>query len=315
MSVENPDGASSAEREALRRVPSRLRHAVYRADATDADRSALDLALRALPSESFSSARATEGHPVEEMQPRDPQRTARAQSTPVTAERGSAAAGEAKPEPEPQQASSVRRPSRRMAGLAIAATVALALVGAAAWVAQDRSLHPSAHRGAAPTAAPSARSTPVAMLGEEENRQRQVVALAHLFDDVGRADLHTYLVTHYFGAVVDPATVLASVHGHGAGRHVFDLGRLADAATASGPRDDVTVLLTCDRSAAYRWTLSSPGLEHDEPTSIGASGPECFGHVVAATVRPPIGATPTRLEVIVPDGVRVLVSVVLNSGT
>ena len=194
-----------------------------------------------------------------------------------------------------------RRSGRRaLAGALLAGVVGLALVESHAQPFGGATAKPERSPGS-----PFAASVPVPLLGDVENRRRQEVALARLFDRPGAADLQVYLLDHHFSGAVDPLDRSDAVHGSAVGRHTFDLGSIAAPTTAR-----LTVLLTCDRPAAFTWRLVSFGVEHDDPTSVRSDGPRCDGHVVKSTVRVPSGRAPTRLEVEVARDIRTIVTVV-----
>ena len=74
----------------------------------------------------------------------------------------------------------------------------------------------------------------------------------------------------------------------------------------------MTVLLACDRPAAYSWVLTGPRDAHGRPVRIGASGADCGGGIETATFVPKPGYLPTRIRITVPEGVRAVVEVDLS---
>lgn len=275
MSAEDPQDTPGADLDALQRLPLHLRTAVYGPHATAADRAAL----------------------IAELQ------------------KSAAAEAEAPPDgrDDPSGGSEGRaarpgRPERTRVSLRTAALLVLPLaVAGIAWFGTADARQPDAT--VSPTVGPAVPvATPVALLGDLENRQRQQFALATLFDDTRAADLHQFLLTHHFVGLVDLAAGATPVIGSATGPSSFDLGHLYDD-TSGGA---VSVFLTCDRSSSYSWALASPGPLHDDPVSVRSGGSECSGHVFTATLRPTERQRPTRLDVVVPEGVRVLVTVLVS---
>ena len=129
-----------------------------------------------------------------------------------------------------------------------------------------------------------------------------------MFDAGGAGSLRSFLLTH---GLTEPGRLHADVHtvtGRATGSASFDLGALSNGT----PTGQLTLLLTCDRPASYRWTLSDPGEMHDDPVAISRSGSDCSGRVIAAGFVPKVGAVPKRLVVAVPRGTRILIEVDLS---
>lgn len=149
-------------------------------------------------------------------------------------------------------------------------------------------------------------STPIPLLGDLENRQRQESALRELFANPSAADLQIYLLDHHFSGAVASLDHSNSVSGTAVGAHTFDLGSIAAITSPT----HMTVLITCDRPSKFTWRLVSFGVEHDDPTSIRSTGSECSKSVVAASVHIAGGHAPAHLELGVPKAVRVIITVI-----
>ena len=310
MPADGPAEPSSAALSVLRRVPASILRAAYGPDATEADQHALQAALRRLAAEEALLNATTEDPsglseaPFSAPPAGSIVATTDARSAPpaLAAPGAGVAAAHARSRSVFGRSRAVRL--RRITVAALAGVVVAGVV-----VLQTTS-RPHVVSGVLRSSEPPrAVSTPIPLHGDPENRQRQQYALRHLFDGTGEEDLRVYLRVHGFSGALETTPVVGVVNGRARGAQAFDLGTLASG-TAQGT---ITVLLTCDRTSTYSWTLISPGPEHDDPTSVHAAGRDCSGHVVAGSVRAHGGWLPTRLEVRVPAGIRTIVTVVKNA--
>lgn len=190
----------------------------------------------------------------------------------------------------------------RIAGVLV---VAVALTGLWGGITQPR--HPRPARAVPRSGGVTVPARALAGHGDPEERQRQRHALAHLFDGAGKSSLTKHLIRHYPGLIVDIPARGSRVDRLFTGPHAVDIGHLSDRHATGVLR----VLLLCDTRAPFSWTLIAPGPEHDDPTAVTAHGSDCSGQVLASSLR--TRQLPTRLEVVVPRGVRVLVTVQIAS--
>lgn len=188
-----------------------------------------------------------------------------------------------------------RRRRLRRRTLAVEVVAAVVVIGVVVTVLLTR----PAPKPAYPTVA----STPIALTGSTEEQA------------VSRADLRTlflapepflglYLSQHPTALSASIRTDSIAVDGRGTGPTTVSLDGIA---TPGQPTGLMTVLLACDRSAAYSWVLTGP-----KRTRTGASGSDCGGGVVTATFVPKPNRIPTSIRITVPKGVRVIVEVDLS---
>lgn len=196
--------------------------------------------------------------------------------------------------------STAARPRRRRrAPLLIAAAMVVAGGAAAAGAVLARP---------APPPYPTVASTPIALLGDEEDRTVSRDDLAALFDDP-KPFLGLYLAQHRTALSASLRTDSIAVDGRGTGPTTVSLVGIA---TPGQPTGLLTVLLACDRHAAYSWVLTGPDDAAGRPVRTGASGQDCGDGIVTATFVPKANHVPTRIRITVPEGVRTIVEVDLS---
>jgi hypothetical protein len=150
---------------------------------------------------------------------------------------------------------------------------------------------------------PTVASTPIALIGDAGERTVSKADLQTLFDDP-KPFLGLYLSQHATSLSSSLRTDSIAVDGHGTGPTTVSLVGIATPGQATGL---MTVLLACDRSAAYSWVLTGP-----RATRTGATGSDCSGGIVTATFVPRPNRVPTSIRITVPKGVRVIVEVDLS---
>jgi hypothetical protein len=199
------------------------------------------------------------------------------------------------PQAEPDRPATRSRRRRRPAIPGAVAAVAVVAAAAGATVLLTR----PAPRPEYPTVA----SSPIALIGDPGEQAVSRADLATLFDDA-KPFLGLYLSRHATSLSSSLRTDSIAVDGRGSGPTTVSLTGIATPGQATGL---MTVLVTCDRSAAYSWLLTGP-----KRTRTGASGPDCGGRIVTATFVPKANRVPTSIRVTVPKGVRVIVEVDLS---
>lgn len=156
----------------------------------------------------------------------------------------------------------------------------------------------------APPPYPVVASTPVPVLGDDEDRLDAARDLAALFGQ-RKPFLGLYLAQHRTALSASIRSDSIAVDGTGTGPLVLSLRGIATPGQATGL---LTVLLTCDRSTRYSWVLGGAGAA----SRTGASGDDCGGSIVTATFVPRPHHVPTTIRVDVPKGVRTIVEVDLS---
>lgn len=146
--------------------------------------------------------------------------------------------------------------------------------------------------------------TPIAQAGDAEAQAVSRVDPQTLFL-APKPFLGLYLAQHPTALSASTRTGRTAVDGQGTGPTTVSLDGIA---TPGRPTGSMTVLLACDREAAYTWVLFGP-----EGTRIGASGSDCGSGIVAATFVPRPDRIPTSMRITVPEGVRVIVEVDLST--
>jgi hypothetical protein len=150
---------------------------------------------------------------------------------------------------------------------------------------------------------PTVASTPIALTGSEGERAVSRADLQTLFL-APKPFLGLYLSQHPTALSASIRTDSIAVDGQGTGPTTVSLDGIA---TPGQPTGLMTVLLACDRRAAYSWVLSGP-----RRTRTGASGADCGGGIVTATFVPKPNRIPTSIRITVPKGVHVIVEVDLS---
>lgn len=198
-------------------------------------------------------------------------------------------------EPPPPSPRPRRRPRRSFVVAGVAAAVVVIAAGTVTAVLATR----PAPRPPYPVVA----STPIPLIGDEGEQEVSRADLRTLFDD-SKPFLGLYLAQHPTALSASLRTDSIAVDGHGTGPTTVSLAGIATPGQATGL---MTVLLTCDRSAAYSWVLTGP-----KHTRTGASGADCSGAIVTATFVPKPNRVPTTIRITVPEHVRVIVEVDLS---
>jgi hypothetical protein len=193
----------------------------------------------------------------------------------------------------------LRRRRRRPLVLAVAGAVVI-LAGAAVAVG-------TLTRPAIPPY-PMVASTPIALLGDEEDRTASREDLAALFDD-SEPFLGLYLARHRTALSASLRTDSIAVDGRGTGPTTVSLAGIATPGQATGL---MTVLLACDRRSHYSWVLTGPAGTSGRPVRTGAAGSDCGDGIVTATFVPKAGHLPARIRITVPEGVRTIIEVDLS---
>jgi len=185
-----------------------------------------------------------------------------------------------------------RRRRRLVVGAALAAALAGTGIGAAVLA-----------RPAAPSS-PSVASTPIPVLGDDEDRLDAARDLVALFGE-RKPFLGLYLAQHRTALSASIRSDSIAVDGTGTGPTTVSLRGITTPGQATGL---LTVLLTCDRSARYSWVLAGAGAAS---RTVG-SGADCSGAIVTATFVPRPHHVPTSIRIDVPKGVRTIVEVDLS---
>lgn len=180
----------------------------------------------------------------------------------------------------------------------IVAVTALAAVLAGAGIAIGVLARPAA------PPYPTVASTPIPVLGDDEDRLDAGRDLAALFGE-RKPFLGLYLARHRTGLSASIRSDSIAVDGTGTGPTTVSLRGITTPGQATGL---LTVLLTCDRRARYSWVLGGAGAA----SRTGASGDDCSGAIVTATFVPRPHHVPTSIRIDVPKGVRTIVEVDLS---
>lgn len=189
---------------------------------------------------------------------------------------------------------------RRRRGIVASASavVVLAVVGVLIAVAARPS----------PPPYPVVASTPIPFIGDADEIAVSRADLRTLFLDA-EPFLGLFLAEHRTGLSSSLRTDSIAVDGRGTGPTTVSLAGIATPGQATGL---MTVLLACDRRAAYSWVLTGPPDAKGRPVRIGASGSDCGTGIETATFVPRPDHVPTRIRITVPEGVRTIVEVDLS---
>jgi hypothetical protein len=156
----------------------------------------------------------------------------------------------------------------------------------------------------APPPYPTVASTPIPVLGDDEDRLDAAHDLAALFGQ-RKPFLGLYLAQHRTALSASIRSDSIAVDGAGTGPTTVSLRGITTPGQATGL---LTVLLTCDRPARYSWVLGGAGAA----SRTGGSGADCSGAIVTATFVPRPHHVPTSIRIDVPEGVRTIVEVDLS---
>lgn len=209
------------------------------------------------------------------------------------------------PDVERNPRSPTVRQRRRSRRVLIAVTVVVAAVCIALVAGSRIAISPAPSPSASPSGV--ARTLSIDFIGTPAAIRAQRADLAGLFSSP-QPYIGLFLSQHKTTLSVQPRSDSIGVNGKSTGPQRLSLAGI-DGGTAGG--GIATVLITCDRRAAYRWALIGPADSRGDTTLARGFG-DCFGSVQSATLLVEPDRIPRELRVVLPRNVQVLTEVDLS---